>query len=109
MQPLKANLLWKMKDTRVEVKISTYPLLSDVLPESTMFPVMTTFPLTLPLHPAQVPASQIASLFDAGYHSVPQMMKKVLQLTFHPPKAPHHHRCLGFYTAAMLHAHLYHV
>ena len=41
----------------MEEKISTYPLLSDVLPESTMFPAMTTYLLTLPLHKAQVPAS----------------------------------------------------
>ena len=58
-----------MKDMRVEVKISTYPLLSDELPESTMFPVMTTSPLTLLLHAAQLPASHIISLYDASYHS----------------------------------------
>ena len=63
MQPLKANLHWKMKDIRVEVKISTYPLFSDIIPESTMFPVMTTSPLTLLLHAAQVPASHIPSLY----------------------------------------------
>ena len=47
MQPLKVNLPWKMKDMRVDVKILTYPLLSEELPESTMFLVMRTFPLIL--------------------------------------------------------------
>ena len=70
MQPLKANLYWKMKDTRVEVKISTYHLPSDVTPESTMFPVMTTPPLILPLHTAQVPGSHIACLYITNYHSI---------------------------------------
>ena len=77
MQPLKANLHWKVKDVRVEVKMSTYPLLSDITPESIMFPVMTTPPLTLPLHEAQVPASHITSLYVADYHSVALKMKKV--------------------------------
>ena len=76
MQHLKVNLHWKMKDTGVEVKISTYPLLSDVLPESTMFPVMPTSPLIPLLHTAQLPASHIASLYNADYHSVPLTMKK---------------------------------
>ena len=74
-------------------EISTYPLLSDILPETTMFPVMTS-PLTPPLHIALVPVCHIASLFDTSYHSVFLMMKKVLQLTFHLPTAPHHHRTL---------------
>ena len=83
MQPLKANSHWKMKDMRVEVKITTNPLLSDELPESTMFTVMTASPLTLLHHTAQLPASHITSLYDASYHSVALMMKKVLQLTLH--------------------------
>ena len=66
-----------MKDMRVEVKISTYPLLSDELPESTMFPVMDTFPLILLLHAAQLPASHLTSLYIVSYHSVALMMKKV--------------------------------
>ena len=61
MPPLKANSPWKMKVMRVEVKILTYPLLSDVLLEYTMFPVMTTFPLTQSLHTVGVPASHITS------------------------------------------------
>ena len=65
---------------------------ADVLPESTMFPVMTISPLTLPLHAAQVPASHMASLFDAGNCSVHLKTKKVLQLTLYPPTAPYHHR-----------------
>ena len=92
MQPFKANLHWKMKDMRVEMKISTYPLLSDELPESTMFSVMTASPLIPQLHTAQLPASHITSLYDAGYHSVPLMIKKILQLTFHLLTAMHHHR-----------------
>ena len=91
MQHLKANSHWKTKDMRVEMKISTYPLLWDELPESTMFPVITS-PLTLLLHAAQLPASHITSLFNASYHSVALMMKKVLQLTFHLLTALHHHR-----------------
>ena len=91
MQPLKANLHWKMKDMRVEVKISTYPLLSDVPLESTMFPVITTFPLIPPLHATPQPASHIVSLHNTGYHSVP-LMKKVLPLTFQLLTAWHHHR-----------------
>ena len=78
MQPLTANMHWKMKEIRVEVKISTYPLLSDISPESTMFTEMTTSPLIPLLHAAQLPASLIASLFDAGYHSVVLMKKQVL-------------------------------
>ena len=53
MQTLKANSHWKMKDMKVEVKVSTYPLLLDELPESTMFPVMNTSPLMPLLHAAQ--------------------------------------------------------
>ena len=83
MQPLKANSHWKMKDMRVEVKISPYPLLSDELPESTMFPVMKTSPMTLLLHAPQQPVSHITSLCAASYHSVVLMMKKVWQITLH--------------------------
>ena len=72
-----------MKDMTVEVKISTYPPLSDELLESTMFPVMKTSPSDLLLCAAQLPASHIASLYDVSYHSVALMMKKVLQLTLH--------------------------
>ena len=92
MQPLRAILLWKMKDMRVEVKISTYPLLSDRLPESTMFPVMWTSPLTLLHHAPQLPANHAASLSATSYHSIALMTKKVPQLTFHLLTAPHHHR-----------------
>ena len=42
MQPLKANLHWKMKVRKVEVRISMCPLLSDMLPGYTMFPAMRT-------------------------------------------------------------------
>ena len=94
MQPLKANSHWKTKDMRVEVKISTYQLLSDVFPGSTMFPVMTTSPLIPLCHAAQLPASHIASLYDASYHSVPLTMKKVPQLTLDLLSAQHHHRTL---------------
>ena len=59
-----------MKDMRVEVKITTYPLLSDELPESTMFSVMRTSPLNFLPHVPQLPASHITSLYTAGYHSV---------------------------------------
>ena len=72
-----------MKDMTVEVKISTYPLLLDELPESTIFPVMTTSPLTLLFHAAQLPASHITSLYNAGYHLVALMMRKVPQLMLH--------------------------
>ena len=92
MQPLRVNSHWKMKDMKVEVKISTYPLLSDKLPETTMFPVMKTSPLNLPPHAPQLPASHITSLYNGGYHSVALMMKKVLQFTFHVITAPYHHR-----------------
>ena len=63
---------------RVEVKISIYQLLLDVLPEYTMYPMMTTSPLTPPLHAAWVPASHAANLYDAGYPSVVLMMKTFL-------------------------------
>ena len=46
------NLHSKTKDMRVAVKILTFPLLSDEPPESTISPVMTTSPLTLPPHTA---------------------------------------------------------
>ena len=72
-----------MKDMRVAVKTLTFPLHSDEPPESTMSPVMTTSPLTLPPHAAQVPVSHTTDLYDAGYPSVAPMMKTVLQLTFH--------------------------
>ena len=76
MQPLKANSHWKMKDMRVEVKISTYPLLSDEHLESIMFSSDDKHLLrTLLLHAAQLPASHITSLYDASYHSVALMMK----------------------------------
>ena len=81
---------------RVEVKISTYPLLSDELLESTMFPVMKTSPLDLLLHTPQLPASHITSLYAASYHSVTLKMKEVPQLTFHLLTALHHHRTTGF-------------
>ena len=81
-----------MKDMRVEMKISIYPLLSDELPESTMFPAMKTSPLTRLLHAAQLPASHIASPYGASYHSVALMMKDIVQLTFHLITAPCHHR-----------------
>ena len=92
MQLLKANLHWKMKDMRVEVKISTYPLLSDELPESAMFPVMKTSPITLLLHTPQLPVSHITSLYTASYHSVALMMKEVPQLTLHWITVHYHHR-----------------
>ena len=92
MLPLKTNLPWKMKVMRVEVKISTYPLLSNVLLEYTMFPAMTTFPLTQSLPTAQVPANHITRLFDISYPSIPLMMKTVPQMIFHLPAPPCHHR-----------------
>ena len=92
MQHLRVNSPWKMKDMRVEVKISTCPLLSDELRESTMFPVTNTSPLIPLLHTAQPPASHIASLFDAGYNSVPLVIKKVPWLTFHLLTALYHYR-----------------
>ena len=52
-----SNSHWQTKDMRVEVKVSTYQLLAEVLPKPTMFPVMTASPLTLLLHTAQLPAS----------------------------------------------------
>ena len=96
-----------MKDMRVEVKVSTYQLLSDVLLKSTMFPVMTTSPLILLLHAAQLPTSHVASLYVASFHSVALMMKKVPQLTFHLLTALHH-RTHGFCTAIALQVYLYH-
>ena len=99
MQPLKATSHWKRKDMRVEVKISTYHLPSDVTPGSSMFPVMTTPPLTLPLHAAQVPASHITSLYITDYYSIALKMRTVQQLTFHLLTTPHHHR-----TSQILHS-----
>ena len=92
MQPLREISHWKMKDMRAEVKISTYPLLSDEIPESTVFPVMRTSPSNLLPHAPQLPASHIANLYTAGYHSVALTMKKIPQLTFHPMTLPYHHR-----------------
>ena len=108
MQPLRANSPWKMKDMRVEVKISTYPLLLDKHTESTMFPVMTASPLTLPPHAAWVSASHAANLYDVGYPSVALMMNTVLQLTFHCPPAQHTAEPHGFFSAATFQLHLYH-
>ena len=79
-----------MKVMRVEVKMLTYPFISDVLPESTMYPVMMTSPLTQPLHTAWVPASHAANLYDASYPSVALMMKTFLQLTSHCLPAQYH-------------------
>ena len=87
-----ANSHWKMQDMRVEVKISTYPFPSDITPESTLFPVMTTPLLTLPLHAAQVPASHITSLYVADCHPLTLKMKTIQQLTFHLLTTLHHHR-----------------
>ena len=64
------------------------PLLSEDLPESTMFPSIRTFPFTLLHHAPQIPTSHATSLYATGYHSVALMMKKVLQLTFHLLTAP---------------------
>ena len=94
---------------RVKVKISTYPLLLDELLQSTMFPVMTTSPLNLLLHAAQLPASHIASQYVTDYHSVALMRRKVPQLTFHlltqcTTTEPH-----GFCTATAPQVYLYHV
>ena len=77
---------------RVEVKISTYTLLSDKLPESTMFAVMRTSPFNLLSHVPQLPTSHITSLYTTSYHSVAVVMKKVPQFTLHLITAPYHHR-----------------
>ena len=98
-----------MKDMRVKVKISTYPLLSDKLQESTMFPVMKTSPLTLLHHAPQLPASHIISPNAASYHLVALMTKKVVHFTFHLITAPYHHRTHGFCKTATLQVHLYHM
>ena len=66
MQPLKVNLHWKMKDTRVVAKILTYPLLSEEPPESTMFLVIRTSPLIHQYYTAWVLASHTANLYDAN-------------------------------------------
>ena len=71
-----------MKDMRVEVKLLTYPLLSDELPGFTMFSAKKTSPSTLLLHAPQLPASQIASLYAAVY-PVADLMTKTT--------APHYH------------------
>ena len=85
MQPLKANLHWKMKDMRVAVKVSTYQLLSDVTPESTLFQMMTTPHFTLPLHVAQVPASHITSQSIASYQSVSSEDEESPAVDISPP------------------------
>ena len=51
---------------------------------------MTKSHSTLPLHTPQLPASHIASLYAAGYHSVALTMKKAPQFTFHLIIAPYH-------------------
>ena len=66
-----------MKVMRVESNILTYLLLSDILAESTTYPVMTTSSLTPPLHAAQVPVSHTTNLYDDGYPSVALMIKTV--------------------------------
>ena len=48
---------------------------------------------------AWVPVCHITKLYNAGYHLVPLMMKKTLQLTLHPLTAPCYHR-----TPWMLHS-----
>ena len=53
---------------------------------------MTTSPLNLLLHAAQLPASHIRNLYTASYHSVALKRNKVRQLTFHLLTALHHHR-----------------
>ena len=91
-----------MKDMRVEVKISTYPLLSDELPESIMFPLMRTSPLTLLHHTPQLPASHVTSLYATSYLSVALMIKKVPQFTLHLTTAAYHPEPHGFCTAATI-------
>ena len=86
---------------RVEVRISTYPLLSDELPESTMFPVMKTSHSNLLPHAPQLPDGHIASLYTTGYHSVALTTKNDLQFRLHLITAPYHHRTLWFCTAAL--------
>ena len=76
---------------RVEVKLLTCPLLSEELPEFTMFPVMKTFPLTLLLNTPQLPGNQIASLYATVYHLAVLMMKTFLQFIVHLTPAPHYH------------------
>ena len=68
------------------------PLLSKELREFIPFPVTNTFPLTLLPQAPQLPASQITSLYAAGYHSVALTMKRVLQFIFHLITAPYHCR-----------------
>ena len=91
----------------MEVSISTYPLLSDELLDSTMFPVMMTSPLNLLLHAVQLPASHIANLDVAGHHLVAVKMKKVSTVdipstySIAPPQNPH-----GFCTTTTLQVYL---
>ena len=64
-----------MKDMLVEVKLLTSPLLSDGLLELTTFPSDENIFFALLLHAPQLPASQIASLYMADYHSAVLMTK----------------------------------
>ena len=64
MLHLKANLNEKMKETRVVVKILTYPLHSEEPPKSTMFAVMKTSYLIQQHHTACIPANHITSLYN---------------------------------------------
>ena len=74
-----------LEDTGYESGSENFNILtaSDILPESTMYPVMITSPLTPPLDAAWVPASHATNLYNASYPSVALMMKIFLQLTFH--------------------------
>ena len=72
-------------------------LLSEVLPESTTYPVMTTSPLNLPLHTAWVPESHATNLYNASYLSVILTMKIFLQLTFHHLPTQYQHRIQWFF------------
>ena len=109
MQPLKANSHWKMKVMRVALKLLTYPLLSDVLPEYTMFPAMTTSPLTLPPQVAQVPASHATNLYNASYPSAPLMMNTLHQLTFHLLTALYYHKTPRVFPSATFQMQPYHM
>ena len=64
MQHLKVNSHLKTKDMRVVVKISTYPLLSEEPPESTMFLVMKTSPLIQQHHTACIPVAHVTNLYS---------------------------------------------
>ena len=83
LQHLKVYLHWKMKDTRMVVKILIYPLHSEEPPEYTMVLVIRTSPLIQQHHTAQVPASHIANPSDIDEPSAPLMMRTPLQLTIH--------------------------